>query len=55
MQAATTTPVDVVTVVQSLIVLFIAAPALVRSLFRLRPVRSSETPTMARGWCEGLM
>lgn len=36
MQAATGTPIDIVLVVQSLIVLFIAAPPLVRTIFRLR-------------------
>jgi simple sugar transport system permease protein len=36
MQAETGTPIDIVLVVQSLIVLFIAAPPLVRSIFRLR-------------------
>ena len=36
MQAATSTPIDIVLVVQSLIVLFIAAPPLVRKIFRLR-------------------
>ncbi|MEJ5944462.1 ABC transporter permease [Pseudokineococcus basanitobsidens] len=36
MQARTGTPVDIVLVVQSLIVLFIAAPPLVRGIFRLR-------------------
>ena len=35
MQARTGTPIDIVLVVQSLIVLFIAAPPLVRALFRL--------------------
>lgn len=36
MQARTGTPIDIVLVVQSLIVLFIAAPPLVRAIFRLR-------------------
>jgi simple sugar transport system permease protein len=36
MQAATGTPIDIVLVVQSMIVLFIAAPPLVRKIFRLR-------------------
>ena len=36
MQAKTGTPIDIVLVVQSLIVLFIAAPPLVRSIFRLK-------------------
>lgn len=36
MQATTGTPIDIVLVVQSLIVLFIAAPPLVRTIFRIR-------------------
>lgn len=40
MQAATQIPIDIVTVIQSLIVLFIAAPPLVRTIFRLRGQRS---------------
>jgi simple sugar transport system permease protein len=40
MQAATQTPVDIVTVIQAVIVLFIAAPPLVRTIFRLRGQRS---------------
>jgi general nucleoside transport system permease protein len=35
MQAAEGVPIDIVVVVQSLIVLFIAAPPLVRAMFRL--------------------
>ncbi len=45
MQAATQTPVDIVTVIQSLIVLFIAAPPLVRAIFRLRGARSGPDAT----------
>ena len=45
MQAATQTPVDIVTVIQSLIVLFIAAPPLVRTIFRLRGQRSGAEAT----------
>ena len=37
MQIQTGTPIDIVLVVQSLIVLFIAAPPLVRAIFRLNP------------------
>ena len=36
MQSATGTPIDLVQVIQSLIVLFIAAPMLVRAMFRLK-------------------
>jgi simple sugar transport system permease protein len=35
MQAATGTPIDIVLVLQSTIVLFIAAPPLVRAIYRL--------------------
>ena len=41
MQARTGTPIDIVLVVQSLIVLFIAAPPLIRSVFRLTSPGSS--------------
>lgn len=37
MQAVTQTPIDIVLVIQSLIVLFIAAPPLVRAIFGLNP------------------
>ncbi len=50
MQARTGTPIDIVLVVQALIVLFIAAPPLVRAIFRI-PVRASEPVTAAaKGW-----
>jgi len=50
MQAAEGVPIEIVLVVQSLIVLFIAAPPLVRTIFRLpdpnaRPKRSRKTDT----------
>src|SRR6202011_3829776 len=40
MQAATQTPVDIVTVIQSLIVLLVANPRRVPTIFRLRPQES---------------
>jgi ABC-type uncharacterized transport system permease subunit len=50
MQARTGTPIDLVTVVQALIVLFIAAPQLVRSIFRIRAERSGAGQVLAKGW-----
>ena len=44
MQAQTQTPIDIVLVIQSLIVLFIAAPPLVRAIFGLNP-RKKKTIT----------
>jgi ABC-type uncharacterized transport system permease subunit len=49
MQARTGTPIDIVLVVQSLIVLFLAAPPLVRSLFRIRAAGVG-TMQVSKGW-----
>ena len=49
MQASTETPLDLVLVIQALVVLFIAAPALVKALFRLKNVDAGET-IASKGW-----
>ncbi|HEY9523182.1 MAG TPA: ABC transporter permease [Thermopolyspora sp.] len=49
MQAKTGTPIDIVVVVQSLIVLFIAAPPLVRAVFRV-PARGGGMGQISKGW-----
>jgi general nucleoside transport system permease protein len=41
MQAATSTPVDIVEVLQALIVMFVAAPPLIRAMYRLRAARAA--------------
>ena len=49
MQTDTGTPVDIVLVVQSLIVLFIAAPALTRRIFMIRDSkRTPKKPSVAK-------
>jgi ABC-type uncharacterized transport system permease subunit len=51
MQASTGTPVDMVQVLEAVIVLFVAAPLLVRALFRLREARARTVGgVMSRGW-----
>ncbi|HEY7275984.1 MAG TPA: ABC transporter permease [Trebonia sp.] len=51
MQTITSTPVQIVQVLQALIVLFVAAPPLVRAIFRLRAARASGVgSTMSKGW-----
>lgn len=50
MAAQTGTPVDLVAVVQALTVLFIAAPALIRAVFRIRTSGSSLGQSAAKGW-----
>jgi simple sugar transport system permease protein len=49
MQAKTDTPLDLVLVIQALIILFIAAPALVKAIFRLKKI-SASTGMAAKGW-----
>ncbi len=49
MQAATGTKIDIILVLQALIVLFIAAPPLVRSIFRLKD-RGEGVLQMSKGW-----
>src|ERR1022692_3212586 len=52
MQAATNpqVPVDLVEVIQGLIVLFVAAPPLIRAIFRLRAARETGLEAVAKGW-----
>ena len=49
MQARTDTPLDLILIVQALVILFIAAPALVKGIFRLKNV-SGSTGMAAKGW-----
>jgi general nucleoside transport system permease protein len=51
MQTVTSTPVQIVQVLQALIVLFVAAPPLIRAMFRLRRVRGGGVgASMSKGW-----
>jgi simple sugar transport system permease protein len=49
MQAAAGVSVDLVVVMQALIVIFIAAPELVRTVFRVKPTEAGPTQ-LTRGW-----
>ena len=49
MQASTDTPLELVLVIQALVVLFIAAPALIKSIFRLKNLESGQAVT-SKGW-----
>jgi simple sugar transport system permease protein len=50
MQASTSTPVDLVQVIEALVIMFVAAPALVRAIFRLRAAPVSVAPAVSPGW-----
>ncbi|MEE8331476.1 MAG: ABC transporter permease, partial [Acidimicrobiia bacterium] len=48
MQAATDIPIDLILVVQALVIIFIAAPALIRAIYRVRT--GEGTGQVTRGW-----
>jgi simple sugar transport system permease protein len=50
MQVATGTPIYLVTVIQALVIMFIAAPALVRAIYRIRTERTTSAEVFAKGW-----
>lgn len=50
MQAATSVPVDIIVVIQALVIVFMAAPDLVREMFRVREERMPEEGTLSAGW-----
>jgi general nucleoside transport system permease protein len=50
MQGAAGVPPEMSQVLQALIVLFVAAPALIRGIFRIRAERAQGAGVMATGW-----
>ena len=50
MQAATGTPLDLVVIIQALVIMFMAAPGLVRAIYRIRTERVTGTEVFAKGW-----
>jgi ABC-type uncharacterized transport system permease subunit len=50
MQASTQIPIDLVVVVQSFVIMFIAAPALVRGIYRIKTTKVTGTEVLMKGW-----
>jgi simple sugar transport system permease protein len=50
MQAVTSVPVDITNVLEGLIVLFVAAPPLIRAVYRLRRTEGGGLGGAAKGW-----
>jgi simple sugar transport system permease protein len=50
MQSLAQVPIDIITMIQALVIVFIAAPEIIRWLFRLRTVEEAEKTIFARGW-----
>ncbi len=50
MQARTDTPVDIIVIIQALIIAFVAAPALIRAIWRVRAERVGRGQSFTTGW-----
>jgi simple sugar transport system permease protein len=50
MQAATGIPIDLVVVIQALVIIFIAAPALVRGIYRIKAGKPAGAEIFSKGW-----
>ena len=50
MQASTSIPLDLATIIQSVIVLFVATPVLVKEIFRLRVEHAEAVQLSVKGW-----
>jgi general nucleoside transport system permease protein len=50
MQTETSTPVDIIVVIQALIIAFVAAPALIRAIWRIRADRVGRGQSFTTGW-----
>ncbi|MGB8648663.1 MAG: ABC transporter permease [Anaerolineae bacterium] len=50
MQSVANVPVDIISILQALIIVFIAAPAIVRWLYRVRAPKAAEREVFTRGW-----
>lgn len=50
MQSIASIPIDIISIVQALVIVFIAAPAIVRWVYRVRGKSEAEEATFTRGW-----
>jgi len=50
MQSITGIPIDLVVVIQALVIMFVAAPALVRGIYRIRVPEATGLETFSQGW-----
>ena len=50
MMLATGIPIDIVSILQALILAFVAAPAIIRTIYRLKGTEGAKGVTLAGGW-----
>jgi simple sugar transport system permease protein len=49
MQSIARVPIDIISIIQGLVIVFIAAPEIIRRLYRLKSIKTEET-VLTRGW-----
>lgn len=49
MQSMAGIPIDIISIIQGLVIIFVAAPAIIRWLFRI-PVKNTDETVLTRGW-----
>jgi ABC-type uncharacterized transport system permease subunit len=49
MQSLAGVPIDIISIIQGLVIIFVAAPAIIRWLYRIR-IESTEETVLTRGW-----
>lgn len=50
MQSVADIPIDIITIVQALVIVFVAAPVLIRKIYRIRAEREGDEGVFTRGW-----
>jgi simple sugar transport system permease protein len=50
MQSIASIPIDIISIVQALVIVFIAAPAIVRWVYRVKAKSAVDSATFTRGW-----
>jgi simple sugar transport system permease protein len=49
MQSLAGVPIEIISIIQGLVIVFVAAPAVIRWIYRIRAIRT-ETTVLTRGW-----
>jgi ABC-type uncharacterized transport system permease subunit len=49
MQSMAGIPIDIISIIQGLVIIFVAAPIIIRWIFRI-PVKSTDETVLTRGW-----
>ena len=49
MQSIAGIPIDIISIIQGLVIIFVAAPAIIRWLYRIKTIRD-ERVVLTRGW-----